>query len=99
MPWIGTTELGSGTLQCEEPLDAGLFSVALTLPSGDLPFQGSLVRDAPVKALFDEHADLDFHHVQPACVLLRTVEFEPTQNPSCLFGGKGFAESTRAVRP
>ena len=44
-------------------------------------------RRSAIQALTAQDADLDFDHVEPACVLGSVVEFEPSQDPPG-FGGR-----------
>jgi hypothetical protein len=50
-----------------------LLFVALLLPSGDFFDMGFFVRDATVKALALQYAELDFRPVQPTGVFGRVV--------------------------
>src|SRR5947208_16477474 len=94
---IEATQLGAGSLGGEHPLDLGLGRVATSLPRGNLPLQPLAIGDAPAQALALENADLDLGRVQPAGVLGREVELEPTQEAMCLLGRKGLVECARRV--
>ena len=57
--------------------------------------KGSAV-DAAIETLAAQHADLDLHHVEPACVPWGVVELDAAQNAPGLRGGKGLVD--RACR-
>ncbi len=73
---MSASQLGSGLLGGEFPLDPGTGRVALLLPNRDLGGENIMSADAAIQALAAHHADLDLSHVQPTCVLGRVVKFQ-----------------------
>ena len=65
---------------CEHPLDASAAIVALAFPGCDFGDELFAAVDAPIEALTAKDADLDFDHVEPACVLGRVMELDPPQH-------------------
>ncbi len=63
----------------ERPFDTSLLVVSAALPCIDLSDEGITVRETPVKALAVKHANLNFRHVQPTCVLWRVVKDHSSQ--------------------
>ena len=55
-------EFGSGVLDAEAPVDAGLSFVSLQFQGVDLPAEGFLVREALLEATAGEDAELDLRH-------------------------------------
>ena len=47
------------------------------------------VWDAAVEALLIHVTDLDFYHIEPACVLGCVMKFDPTENSTCFFRREG----------
>lgn len=66
----------------KRPLDATSFGVAFALPSIDLAPGSRFVRQSSPEALSIQDTDLDFRHVQPACVLGGVVEHDSAQKRS-----------------
>jgi hypothetical protein len=66
----------AGACRFGTSIDAGGDGVARLLPDGSLGGQLLDTFDAAVKALGRQHADLDFHHVQPAGMFGDVVELE-----------------------
>jgi hypothetical protein len=73
---------GAGLFGCEHPVDASADCVSLSLPGGDFALEFVCIIDSTVEALAAQHADLNFHHVQPAGVLGGVVELEAAQDAS-----------------
>ena len=90
-------QLGSRAIDSEHPFDTRLGFVALFFPGGDLCDQLLAVTDLPIEALTTQDANLDFHHVEPACVLGRVMEFQAAQHTVSLGRRKSFIESTGSV--
>ena len=55
-------EFGSGVLDAEAPVDAGLSFVSLYFQSVDLLAEGFLIRQTLPEATAGENAELDFRH-------------------------------------
>ena len=62
-------EFGSGVLDAETPVYAGLSLVPLLFQGVDLPAEGFLVRETLPEATAGEDAELDLRHIQPATML------------------------------
>ena len=60
----------------------------MLFPDGDLGDEKAPAVDAAVEALAAQDADLDFNHVEPACVPRRVVELDAAQNAPGLRAGK-----------
>ena len=70
-------ELGSGVLDAETPVDAGLSFVALLFQGLDLAAEGFLIGDALFEAAAGEDTEFDLRHVEPASMLGGVVELQP----------------------
>ena len=70
-------EFGSGILDAEAPVDAGLSFVSLQFQGVDLPAEGFLVRETLPEATAGEDAELDLRHIQPAAMLGSVVKLQP----------------------
>ena len=70
-------EFGSGVLDAESPVDAGLSLVSLLFQSLDLPAEGFLVGETLLEATAGEDAELDLRHVQPTATLGGVVKLQP----------------------
>jgi hypothetical protein len=66
---IGAAEFFAGVLGGEFPLHPNACLIALALPGVDFGDQRFAFTDTAGEALAPQHADFDFHHVQPAGVL------------------------------
>ena len=55
-------ELGSGVLDAETPVDAGLSSVSLLFQGLNLPAEGLLLRDALFEAAAGEDTEFNLRH-------------------------------------
>jgi hypothetical protein len=88
---------GAGLVGCEHPFDAGGDGVVLLLPDGSLDGQLLETFDAAVKALGRQHADLDFHHVQPAGMFGDVVELQSAQQASCFLSRECLVERAGGV--
>jgi hypothetical protein len=71
--------------------------IALFLPVGRLDGQLLDSFDAAVKALGRQHADLDFHHVQPAGMFGDVVELQSAQQASCFLSRECLVERAGGV--
>ena len=71
--------------------------IALLLPDGSLDGQLLDTFDAAVKALGRQHADLDFHHVQPAGMFGDVVELQSAQQASCFLSRECLVERAGGV--
>ena len=58
-------ELGSGVLDAETPVDAGLSFVALLFQGLDLAAEGFLIGDALFEAAAGEDTEFDLRHSLP----------------------------------
>ena len=67
-------EFGSGVLDAEAPVDAGLSFVALHFEGLNLSAESLLVGETSAEATAGEDAELDLRHVQPAAMLGRVVD-------------------------
>src|SRR3972149_9832219 len=76
------TQLSIRILASKRPLDATSFGVAFALPSIDLAPGSRFVRQSSPETLAIQDTDLDFRHVQPACVLGGVVEHDSAQKRS-----------------
>ena len=77
-----STQLSIRILASKRPLDAASFGVAFALPSIDLAPGSRFVRQSSPETLAIQDTDLDFRHVQPACVLGGVVEHNASQKHS-----------------
>src|ERR1035437_4003979 len=73
------TQLSIRIVASKRPLDATSFGVAFALPSIDLAPGSRFVRQSSSETLAIQDTDLDFRHVQPACVLGGVVEHDSAQ--------------------
>ena len=94
---MGVAHCGAGLVGCEHPFDAGGDGVALLLTDGSLDGQLLETFDAAVKALGNQHADLDFHHVQPAGMFGDVVELQSAQQASCFLSRECLVERAGGV--
>src|SRR5215204_3777538 len=64
--WIELTQLSASIIRREAPIDARTKPVSLPAPSLSFTAQLFDAAKAPSpETLFDQHRDLDLHHVQP----------------------------------
>ena len=70
-------EFGTGVLDAEAPVDAGLSFVSFQFQGVDLPAEGFLVGEALPEATAGEDAELDLRHIQPTAVLGSVVKLQP----------------------
>src|SRR4029077_19327426 len=92
MPHFGACLFG-----CEHPVDASSGCISLSLPSGDFGLELFRIIDATIEALAAQHADLDFHHVEPAGVFGGVVELEAAQDASGFGGRESVIEGASSV--
>jgi hypothetical protein len=95
--------IGAGQLQprafCgEHPLDACTTLVALLFPRLDFTDEAFTLADLAVQALAPQHANFEFHHIQPARMLRGIMEFQALENPVRLLSREGFVERARSMR-
>ena len=60
----------------EHPVYSRSAGVALALPGCDFGDEAFAAVDSPVEALAAQDSNLDFDHVEPACMLGRVMELE-----------------------
>ena len=70
-------EFGSGVLDAESPVDAGLSFVPLQLQRPNLPAERILVRQTPPETTAGKDAELDLRHIQPTLVPGGVVKLQP----------------------
>src|SRR3989304_5018722 len=92
------TQLSIRILASKRPLDAASFGVAFALPSTDLTTGGCLVRQPSPETLAIQDTDLDFRHVQPACVLGGVVEHDSSQKRGGSRGAEHLFEALAEMR-
>src|SRR3990167_4995697 len=92
------TQLSIRILASKRPLDAASFGVAFALPSTDLTTGGCLVRQPSPETLAIQDTDLDFRHVQPACVLGGVVEHDSSQKRGGSRGAEHLFEAPAEMR-
>src|SRR5450830_462361 len=78
------SEFSVSILSSECPLDGAPLGVSALLPSGYLGAERGPIGQALAKALTLQDTNFDLRHVEPACVLGRVVEFNASQQGSCL---------------
>ena len=70
-------EFGSGVLDAEAPVDAGLSFVSFQFQGVNLLAEGFLVRETLPEATAGEDAELDFRHIESTAVLGSVVKLQP----------------------
>jgi len=79
------------------PVDGPALGVAAPLPGMNLETQGALVLEVLAQALAGQGADLNFRHVQPACMRGRVVELDAAQQLAGAADAKDLLEAGAEV--
>src|SRR5258708_8030834 len=83
-----TARISSG----EMILNGGMVLIVPTLPRSNNRSNAFHGRQSLIEALTSQHTQLKLSHVQPASMLGRVIELQPSQDPSSFLRLKGLIE-------
>src|ERR1700690_868062 len=77
----------------KRPMNVMMRSVSGIFPSNEFETEGPFVGDAALEALFSQHTQLNFSHIQPRTMRGREMEAQPSSNAIRLSFAKSFNQS------